>query len=230
MKNNAKISFIYEIDGITLHYSCHELRELEKACQKENILAPKKEYFIKNPRYKGLVFKNEPKTVKELIYILKNKSGTLIKYSNRTYSSNNYFRKGIYPLEVVFDALVDVNAQKDFIMLWEGEPVSMNNPKYHTFKKNNCCVCCGLEGKYLALEQCRYKDEESLFHFNMYGIRDGKEVLFTKDHIIPKSKGGSNSLDNYQTMCVRCNAEKGNRDISVEQLREEVIKTELKIS
>lgn len=32
----------------------------------------------------------------------------------------------------------------------------------------------------------------------------------TKDHIIPKSKGGIDDLSNYQTMCERCNKEKGN--------------------
>lgn len=37
---------------------------------------------------------------------------------------------------------------------------------------------------------------------------NGKEVLMTKDHIIPKSKGGANDISNYQTMCKRCNEAK----------------------
>ena len=35
----------------------------------------------------------------------------------------------------------------------------------------------------------------------------------TKDHIIPKSKGGKDSLKNLQPMCIRCNEAKGSKII-----------------
>jgi 5-methylcytosine-specific restriction endonuclease McrA len=35
-------------------------------------------------------------------------------------------------------------------------------------------------------------------------------VLMTQDHIMPRSKGGANRLENLQTMCCVCNNRKGN--------------------
>ena len=57
------------------------------------------------------------------------------------------------------------------------------------------------------------------FHLNLYGIdENGNEVLFTKDHILPKSKGGNDYITNYQTMCERCNKNKS----SVMSLRDKI--------
>lgn len=44
--------------------------------------------------------------------------------------------------------------------------------------------------------------------------RDGSAagVILHVDHIVPRSRGGADSLDNYQTLCWECNLGKGNRD------------------
>jgi 5-methylcytosine-specific restriction endonuclease McrA len=51
-------------------------------------------------------------------------------------------------------------------------------------------------------------------HFNLYCHKpeEGENmVLMTKDHIVPKSKGGKNHISNMQTMCCHCNSTKGNK-------------------
>jgi 5-methylcytosine-specific restriction endonuclease McrA len=35
--------------------------------------------------------------------------------------------------------------------------------------------------------------------------------MMTKDHIMPKSKGGKNHFDNYEPMCSDCNTEKADK-------------------
>jgi len=48
------------------------------------------------------------------------------------------------------------------------------------------------------------------FHLNLYGFdENGEEVLMTRDHIIPVSRGGKNHLSNYQVYCWKCNIGKG---------------------
>lgn len=37
-------------------------------------------------------------------------------------------------------------------------------------------------------------------------------IILRVDHIVPRSKGGVDALENYQTLCDLCNLGKGNRD------------------
>ena len=83
----------------------------------------------------------------------------------------------------------------------------MASDRYKIFSHNRKCVCCGLEGTFMAMEK---HENDVSYHFNMYGIKDGKEILFTKDHIISRTKGGRDDVSNYQTMCKICNEKKGN--------------------
>lgn len=84
-------------------------------------------------------------------------------------------------------------------------PISL---RYMTFyQKGTKCVCCGKEGTYFQLDPDRNgANAEYRRHFNLYA-EDG--TLMTKDHIIPKSKGGRDHISNMQTMCCTCNKAKG---------------------
>ena len=90
--------------------------------------------------------------------------------------------------------------------------VKMGSHRYQLFAlKGTDCVKCGIKGKFFALEQCAC-DKSLKFHFNLYGIdKNGYEVMITKDHIIPRSKGGKNTLANYQPLCINCNQRKADK-------------------
>lgn len=102
---------------------------------------------------------------------------------------------------------------------FDGYPVKTFSQRYSVFLNNHKCVVCGLEATHYRLErQIGAKN----YHFNLYGMKDGEEVLFTKDHIIPRSKGGQNNCYNYQTMCEFCNQEKADAlEISTGVYKEE---------
>lgn len=121
-------------------------------------------------------------------------------------------RKSIHSIEEIRnltkDVLFEQNKRKAKVEL-NGDVIKGNSQRYQTFfTKGVKCACCGIEGKYFGKERSSIQPS---YHLNLYAIdQNGKEVLMTKDHIIPKSKGGKNCIENYQTMCIRCNEEKGN--------------------
>ena len=87
--------------------------------------------------------------------------------------------------------------------------VSVGSHRYQLFSlKGTDCLHCGIKGKFFALERS-IGNSKTKFHFNLYGIDEqGEEVMITKDHILPRSKGGKNILSNYQPLCIRCNQQK----------------------
>ena len=122
-------------------------------------------------------------------------------------------RKSVHSIEEVKEAVKNVlfeKFKKDAKVELDGDIIKGNSQRYQLFfTKGTKCVCCGIEGKYFAKER---SIRQAAYHLNLYAIDDnGQEVLITKDHIIPKSKGGKDELENYQTMCVICNQLKGNK-------------------
>lgn len=123
-----------------------------------------------------------------------------------------------YPLEKVFSLLDNApvisynefHGDKSQIIKFGKDFMYKNSDRYKLFRKNNKCVCCGLEGTYFK-KKFNLKATHTTCHLNMFGVKNGKEVMFTKDHIIPKSKGGTDCFENYQTMCQDCNTLKGDK-------------------
>lgn len=93
----------------------------------------------------------------------------------------------------------------------KGDSIKMNSLRLQLFlTKGTICVSCGLAGSFFAKEK---NPNDQGFHLNLYALNSqGEEVLMTKDHIQPKSKGGKDLLENLQVMCKVCNKLKGNTE------------------
>jgi 5-methylcytosine-specific restriction endonuclease McrA len=126
-----------------------------------------------------------------------------------------YIRIGKFSLDEVLDFI------GPFQKVYMDKIVKMGSHRYQLFKnKGTTCVKCGLKGEFFALEKQEQKHtvkgkelpDSDKYHFNLYGYdENGNEVMLTKDHILPRSKGGENELRNYQTLCYNCNWEKADK-------------------
>lgn len=94
---------------------------------------------------------------------------------------------------------------------FDGDKINCNSQRIQLFSQKGIkCVDCGLEAEYYR-KTPNGSHAPGTYHINLYGVKDGVEVLFTKDHTKPKSKGGRNHISNYQTMCTKCNSKKADK-------------------
>jgi len=108
-------------------------------------------------------------------------------------------------------------------------PVYVDSTRLHLFKKvfNEQgyikCVRCGLKAAFFAAERAIDQHEfkgcdKPRCHLNLYGVDYGHHILFTIDHILPRSKGGETRVNNLQPMCLNCNGRKGQLPEEVDRL------------
>lgn len=127
-----------------------------------------------------------------------------------------YESLGVYSPENVFKSVHDATngvfniSNKKLKASIGGFLFKANSFRYEVFRNSCVCSTCGLVGSLFVLER-DLAQPNSNPHFNLYGISDNSLILMTKDHIVPKSKGGRDVLSNFQTMCQPCNAEKGSK-------------------
>lgn len=138
----------------------------------------------------------------------------------------NLIRKENLPIKEVLPHIVftpkELSAESfpEAMKIIAGDPINVTSLKLQTFKSDGVrCHICGCKGEYFAKE--KYADQPH-FHLNLYAVKDGKEVLMTKDHIIPVAKGGRDKLNNFQTLCYDCNKKKAS------QTKDQVKKKKLK--
>jgi Fe-S cluster assembly iron-binding protein IscA len=129
-------------------------------------------------------------------------------------STRHMIRKGIVSLDILPKLKDAPTKRKDneYITL-KGVQVKITSQRYLVFQDSLICYKCGLIGQYFAIEKADDKtNTNNTYHLNLYGVNEfGEEILITKDHLIPKSKGGKNHISNYKTCCEVCNFEKGDK-------------------
>jgi hypothetical protein len=111
-----------------------------------------------------------------------------------------------FDIEDILRQITIEDSKKEFVVNGQVYLVKMNSQRYHVFKQSRVCCSCGLRGEQMILD---INPGDQSPHFNLYGEEEGRLVLMTKDHIVPKSKGGSDTLENYRTYCSVCNNLKG---------------------
>ena len=117
-------------------------------------------------------------------------------------------RLGRCTISEVFE-YIDASPTHGQLVDFRGHKMNMRKTRLLSFRINGItCVECGTRGAFFAME----KYEGDIPHLNLYGFsKTGSEKLMTRDHIRPRSKGGTNNLYNAQTMCCDCNRAKSDK-------------------
>ena len=123
-----------------------------------------------------------------------------------------YDRHSVIPLDVALGAIKSVidgikARQKPVKVNINGQNVNAKSLRLQTFlEKGLVCSCCGRVGTHFALERGA---NEKAYHLNLWSTdANGDEYLMTHDHTLARSLGGRDKIENTQTMCSPCNAEK----------------------
>lgn len=136
-------------------------------------------------------------------------------------------RKGmLYPAETIISMMGQFSSNANPRVWLDGDWVMLNSDRMKTFRKSLSCVCCGIRGQYFVKEKHRIdRPADEPFHLTLYGLHNGAEMELTSDHKTPASKGGSQrGRKNRQTLCNDCNQVKADRDITLGELRQKIMK------
>lgn len=98
----------------------------------------------------------------------------------------------------------------------DGHKYNPDSSRYILYREKGLqCAKCKITANVAIFERHKNSNlsnlkENQKWHWNFYYKSEGVELMMTRDHILPKSLGGSDKLSNCQPMCESCNRKKGN--------------------
>ncbi len=113
------------------------------------------------------------------------------------------------PIESVMEKIIAYSKSEKFLFPGCDVPVNVKSLRLNVFKRYGTdCEKCGAKGSHFRIGSSGQVDN---YHLCLIAVNpEGREVLMTKDHVVPKSKGGPDRIENMQPMCAICNFEKSN--------------------
>ena len=122
-----------------------------------------------------------------------------------------------YTIKEIFD-LIDYAVENRIKHInFDGHRVNFTSATLLCFRyKGVGCINCDRVGEYFVKE---IKHDDTcclmLYSSKRYPSNNpnNRLVEMTKDHIIPRSKNGNETLRNFRTMCLVCNGKRGNTKI-----------------
>lgn len=141
----------------------------------------------------------------------------IVKIRKPTLVNHTMIRVRTYTIEEIFSYVEKLSPGE---LYYQTEEYKLKLRRAIAFHKIGL-VCvnpyCKQAGSFFALQFQKITNKKRLdqpeihYHLDLFGItKDGKEILMTLDHRLPKSLGGKDHVDNYDPMCKVCNETKGN--------------------
>ena len=137
------------------------------------------------------------------------------KYRNSTKYTIGYILS-IIPKDQVVRRAGKSKKRKGKYIIFNGIKIRCYSRKFCFFqqqyqqKKYIECPICGLKADYFRITPTGSFDNNMNAHytFNLFGVKDNKQILFDLDHIQPVAKGGKNTKNNLRILCHQCNNSK----------------------